>query len=95
MHELSIVEGIMRQAERQRGRHRFSRVKAVDLVCGPHSCLAEETLQFLFDAVTRATWLEGARLRVTRLGEPPPMPGGGEGAPAPDVAVYIRSLEVE
>lgn len=67
MHELFIIEGVIKTVEARREKHGFSRVRRVDLVCGKYSCLAEENLTFCFDAVTGGTFLEGARLTVTRL----------------------------
>jgi hydrogenase nickel incorporation protein HypA/HybF len=105
-----LVEGIVKQIESQKKKHSFSRVNSVHLVCGKYNCLSEETLQFCFDAVTRLSYMEGARLKVTRTagrcrcdacgaearGEQPcPSCGSHEIIPIVDDEIYIRALEVE
>jgi len=69
MHELSVVEGILRIVEIQKRKHRFSRVKLIEIVCGKFNCLSEDNLQFCFDAVTESSSLKGVRLKIVRRGE--------------------------
>jgi len=69
MHELSIVEGVVRRIEAERRRRRFARVTSVDLVCGRYNCLSEETLRLCFEEATKASWMEGARLTLTRMAD--------------------------
>ncbi|MCX6354903.1 MAG: hydrogenase maturation nickel metallochaperone HypA [Candidatus Aureabacteria bacterium] len=69
MHELSVVDGILRVVEIQKRKHRFSRVKLIEIICGKYNCLSEDNLQFCFDAATESSSLKGARLKIVRRGE--------------------------
>ena len=69
MHELSIVEGIIKTVEEQKKIHHFIKVNQIDIVCGNYNCLSEENLQFCFDALSRSTFMEGAHLNITRRKE--------------------------
>ena len=69
MHELSIVEGIIKSVELQKKKHALSKVTLVEIVCGKYNFLAEESLQFYFDVAERPSYMEGARLKVTRCAE--------------------------
>jgi hydrogenase nickel insertion protein HypA len=66
MHELSIVDGIIRNIEATRRRCRFEKVREIEVSCGKYNCLSEENLQFCFDAVAKSSYLEGAKLKVAR-----------------------------
>lgn len=71
MHEMSLAEGILQvidDAAREQG---FSRVHVVRLEIGQLSSVEVEALRFCFDAVTRASLAEGARLQIDSV------PGAG------------------
>ena len=67
MHELSLIEGIIRSVEEQKKKHGFLKLSAVEVVCGKYNCIAEDNLQFCFDIATQSSWMKGARLKVRRL----------------------------
>jgi hydrogenase nickel incorporation protein HypA/HybF len=72
MHEMSLAEGmlhILEDAAREQG---FARVKTVWLEIGRLSSVEPEAMQFCFDAVTRGSLAEGAKLEVIDL------PGSGQ-----------------
>lgn len=64
MHEMSLAEGIVQIVEDAARTQGFSRVRAVRLEIGQLSSVGVEALRFCFDAVTRDTLAEGARLEV-------------------------------
>ena len=66
MHELSIAEGIIDCIEKQRKKYKFARPKMIELICGKYNCLSEENIQFCFSALTKSTYMEGARLKITK-----------------------------
>jgi len=66
MHELSLVQEIIRRVNLQREHDHFSRVKAIEVVCGRHSCLSEEHIQFSFDLAAKSSCMEGAKLKLIR-----------------------------
>ena len=66
MHELSIVDGIIRSVETQKKKHDFARVKSIEIACGKYSCLSEESLQFYFEIAAQSSFMEGARLNIVR-----------------------------
>ena len=64
MHELSLVHGVVDICEQHAdGR----RVLAVTLEIGALSGVVPEALEFCFDAATRGSLLEGARLVIERV----------------------------
>ncbi len=66
MHELSIVQEIIRRIDLQRARDHFSKVKAIEVVCGRYSCLTEDHLQSCFDIAAKSSRMEGAKLKLIR-----------------------------
>jgi hydrogenase nickel incorporation protein HypA/HybF len=64
MHELSIVQGIIEICEQHSGGRR---VLAVTLEIGSLSGVVPEALEFCFEAATRGSLLEGARLEIERV----------------------------
>ena len=64
MHELSIVQGIIEICEQHSGGRP---VLAVTLEIGSLSGVVPEALEFCFEAATRGTLLEGARLEIERI----------------------------
>lgn len=67
MHEMSIAEGLVQLLEEQAVAQAFRRVNAVWLEIGPLAAVEVASLRFCFDAVTRGTLAEGARLTVLEL----------------------------
>lgn len=67
MHEMSIAEGVIQVLEEQAVAQAFHRVNRVRLEIGPLAAVEQESLRFCFDAVTRGTLAEGARLEIIDL----------------------------
>lgn len=64
MHEMSLAEGMLQIVE-ESARHNAARaVKAVWLEIGALSQVELQSLRFCFDAVTRGTLADGARLEL-------------------------------
>ncbi len=64
MHEMSLAEGMLGLVEDGARRNAASAVKAVWLEIGALAQVEVEALRFCFDAVTRGTLAEGARLEI-------------------------------
>ena len=64
MHEMSLAEGIVQLVEDAARADGCSRVKAVWLEIGQLAAVEIEALRFCFDAVTRDSIVEGARLEI-------------------------------
>lgn len=64
MHEVSLVENIVALVEDERRKQDFTRVRIVRLQLGALGHAEPEALRFCFDAVTRGTVAEGARLEI-------------------------------
>ena len=64
MHEMSITQSVVEICERAAGGRR---VTAVTLEIGDLAGVVPESIEFCFDACTRETPLEGARLSVERV----------------------------
>jgi hydrogenase nickel incorporation protein HypA/HybF len=64
MHEMSLAEGILQIVEDTARQNAAARVRAVVLEIGRLSHVEEQALRFCFDAVTRGTVADGARLDV-------------------------------
>lgn len=62
MHEVSLIESVVGLIEDERSKQDFSRVKLVRLQVGVLGHAEPDALRFCFDAVTRGTVAEGARL---------------------------------
>ncbi|MGB7988921.1 MAG: hydrogenase maturation nickel metallochaperone HypA [Candidatus Methylophosphatis roskildensis] len=71
MHEMSLAEGVLQIVEEAAREQGFTRVRAIRLEIGQLSSVEVEALRFCFDAVTRATLAEGARLEIDTV------PGAG------------------
>ena len=79
MHEMSLAEGMLQLVEDGARRHAATGVTAVWLEIGALSQVEVQALRFCFDAVTRGSLAEGARLEiVNRAGRAWCMPCGGE-----------------
>jgi hydrogenase nickel incorporation protein HypA/HybF len=64
MHEMSLAEGVLQLVEDSARREEFTRVLAVWLEVGTLSGAEPEALAFCFDAVTRGSIAEGAKLEI-------------------------------
>ncbi len=64
MHELSVVQEIIRIVHDHTCMHRDSRVERIDLVVGELTGYRQEMLQEYFDILAQDTDLEGARIQV-------------------------------
>lgn len=71
MHEMSLCEGVIALVEDEAGRQGFRRVKTVVLEIGELGHVAPEAMEFCFEAVSRGTIADGARLAIERV------PGAG------------------
>jgi hydrogenase nickel incorporation protein HypA/HybF len=67
MHEMSLAEGIVELIEEAATREGFSSVKLVVLEVGQLSTVEPEALAFCFDAATRGSIAEGARLEIDNV----------------------------
>jgi hydrogenase nickel incorporation protein HypA/HybF len=67
MHEMALCERIVQIVEQQARTHGCARVCAVRVEVGALSSVDAAALRFSFDAVTRATLVEGARLDVIEV----------------------------
>jgi hydrogenase nickel incorporation protein HypA/HybF len=61
------MESVVALVEDERRRHRFSRVQMIRLAVGTLSHAEPDALRFCFDAVTRGTIADGARLEIVML----------------------------
>lgn len=68
MHEMSLAEGVLQIIEdASRGPDGFARVKTVVLEIGRLSSVQPEAMAFCFDAVTRGTLADGAKLEIIEI----------------------------
>ena len=64
MHEMSLAEGVLQLIEDARRRQPFVRVLSVHLEVGALAGVEPDAMRFCFDAVTRGTVADGARLEI-------------------------------
>jgi hydrogenase nickel incorporation protein HypA/HybF len=64
VHEVSLIESVVALIEDERRRQAFSRVRMVCLHVGSLGHAEPDALRFCFDAVTRGTIADGARLEI-------------------------------
>ena len=64
MHEMSLAEGMLQLVEDGARRNAAGAVKAVWLEIGTLAQVEVDALRFCFDAVTRGTLAQGARLEI-------------------------------
>jgi hydrogenase nickel incorporation protein HypA/HybF len=64
MHEMSLAEGVLQLIEDSARQQSFTRVVAVWLEIGELAGVEVEAMKFCFDAVTRGSVADGARLEV-------------------------------
>jgi hydrogenase nickel incorporation protein HypA/HybF len=67
MHEMALTESMIGIVEEEARRQSFSRVRAVVLEIGALGCVEPDSIRFCFDAVSRGTVAEGARLDIVRV----------------------------
>lgn len=67
MHEMSLCEGILKILEDNAKSQGFERVKTVWLEIGTLSCVEPEAMRFSFDAVTKGTLADHARLEIIKV----------------------------
>lgn len=67
MHEMSLAEGVLQLIEEAGKREGFRRVTSVWLEVGRLAAVETEALRFCFDAVTRGSMAQGARLEILDL----------------------------
>jgi hydrogenase nickel incorporation protein HypA/HybF len=66
MHEMSLTEGVVEILREEARKQGFSRVKTVWLEIGDLSSVEPQAMEFCFEAATRGTLAEGARLEIIR-----------------------------
>lgn len=71
MHEMSLCEGVVALVEDEAAKQGFTRVRTVVLEIGVLGHVAPEAMEFCFEAVSRGTIADGARLAIERV------PGAG------------------
>ena len=64
MHEMSITQGIIDLCLEHAG---LRRVRSLDVEIGELSSVVPEAIEFCFEACSRETLLEGARLNIIRI----------------------------
>jgi len=64
MHEMSLAESILQTIEDVAAKEKYNKVIAVWLEIGQLSGVETQALTFCFDAVTRGSVAEGARLEI-------------------------------
>jgi hydrogenase nickel incorporation protein HypA/HybF len=67
LHELGVASQIADLVTRVADEHSATRVGNVTVEIGVLSCLDPASLEFCFEAITRGTRLEGARLKIERI----------------------------
>jgi hydrogenase nickel incorporation protein HypA/HybF len=66
MHEMALCESVLKILEEEAAKQRFDRVESVRLEVGRLSHVEPEAMRFCFEAVTRGTLADGARLEILR-----------------------------
>ncbi|HOK06256.1 MAG TPA: hydrogenase maturation nickel metallochaperone HypA [Syntrophales bacterium] len=67
MHELSLVESILRIVDEYAAKEGFDRVTVLRLSCGKLSCVVPQALRFAFEIQSLGTRAEGAALELEIL----------------------------
>ena len=67
MHEMSLAEGALQIIEDAAQKQGFKQVKTVWLEIGQLACVEPDAMQFCFDAVTRGSIAEAARLEIIEM----------------------------
>lgn len=71
MHEMALAEGVLQILEDAARAQSFARVRTVWLEIGRLSSVEPDAMRFCFDAVTRGSLADGARLEIVDV------PGSG------------------
>ena len=111
MHELSIMQGVVRVCEREAERQGFRRVESITLSIGAVSGIVPECLREFFPSAAKGTVAEGARLETRSVPAEIECPDCGYSGPVRSAECprcggwayrltkgrefYIESLEVE
>jgi hydrogenase nickel incorporation protein HypA/HybF len=66
MHEMALTESVVDIVCEEARRRGFGKVRVVRLLIGAFTPIEPEALRFCFDAVSRGTAAEGARLDIVR-----------------------------
>lgn len=67
MHEMSMAQELVEIIEQNMRANGMTRLVAARMRVGEMAPVVPEALEFCFDAVTRGTLAEGARLEITRV----------------------------
>ena len=67
MHEMSLCEGILQVLQVEADKQKFNKVNAVWLEIGALSSVEPEAMLFSFDAVTRNSLADGAKLNIINV----------------------------
>jgi len=67
MHEMSLAQGMLELVEEGARRNGAAGVKAIWLEIGSLAQVEVDALRFCFDAVTRGTLADGARLEIVTM----------------------------
>lgn len=66
MHEMSLAEGVLQIMEDQAKSQNFTKVKTVWLEIGQLSHVDPDAISFCFEAVTKGSLADGAKLEIIR-----------------------------
>jgi hydrogenase nickel incorporation protein HypA/HybF len=66
MHEMSLIEGVLRVVEEQAVVHKFNHVKTIWLEIGELSAVDPDALSFCFEAIRPGTLAETAKMEIIR-----------------------------
>jgi hydrogenase nickel incorporation protein HypA/HybF len=67
MHELSLAESVIQIIEEAAVAQQFTQVRVVWIEVGSMAGVEQDAMRFCFDAVTRGTLAEGARLEMIEV----------------------------
>jgi len=71
MHELSVVNNIIKIIEKVCKENKAKRVLKINLRINPYSCLDEENLNFIFSSIVRDNEVyKDAKIKIKRTGLP-------------------------
>ncbi|MBR7158147.1 MAG: hydrogenase maturation nickel metallochaperone HypA [Alphaproteobacteria bacterium] len=65
MHEMSLIDSVLRSVTEEAALKGFAKVKTVWLEVGKLSCVEPEALSFCFEALAPSSICEGAELKLT------------------------------
>jgi hydrogenase nickel incorporation protein HypA/HybF len=67
MHEMALCEGVVNLVEDEARKQPFIRVKSITLELGVFGHVAPDAMLFCFEAISRGTIADGARLIIDRI----------------------------